>query len=281
MKDNHNSSLQETWEAAAPGWAKWEKEFSETFVPATEKLLDMADVSSQMRVLDLACGAGAQTLIAAKRVGEGGSIVASDISEKMLKHLRQNAEQAGFNNIETLRSAAEEITGVERSFDAAISRFGLMLFPAPQSALSAVRSALKPGARFAALVFSTPDKNPFFAQAMATLLRHGGKQPPKPGQPGLFALGGPGVMEGLLGKSGFVDVQLAKGSAPFRLASADDALSFLQQAAGAYRAAIADASDEVKVAAWAEVRDFVGQFENDVGFETELEYIVGSGATQA
>jgi|SRR5262245_13141747 Mycolic acid cyclopropane synthetase len=57
-----------TWEAAAPGWAKWEEKFSAGLLEATDILLDMAGIKPGMRVLDLACGAGSQTLRAAARV---------------------------------------------------------------------------------------------------------------------------------------------------------------------------------------------------------------------
>jgi 2-polyprenyl-3-methyl-5-hydroxy-6-metoxy-1,4-benzoquinol methylase len=275
------SELRSTWESAASGWAKWENEFAANLVDATDSLLDLADVSSGMRILDLACGAGSQTLRAAERVGEGGHVVASDISEEMLQHVRENAERAGLNNVETLRSAAEELASAELPFDAAISRMGLMLFASPQSAVLAVRRVLSPGARFAALVFTTPDKNPYLAQAMAILLRHSGKQPPQPGQPGLFALGGPGVLEGLLSDCGFVDIKMANVRAQLRLSSTDDALAFLQQAAGAYRAIISDLSDDAKANAWSEVRGCLEQFGDKTGFETELEFIIGSGAVPA
>ena len=272
------SEIQATWESAAPGWAKWEAEFSKHLGDVTEKLLDMAGVSSQMRVLDLACGAGSQTLRAAERVGERGRVTACDISAEMLKHVRMNAERSGLKNVETHQSAAEELTGADLEFDATISRFGLMLFASPKSALSAVQDVLKPGGRFAALVFTTPDKNPFQAEPMGILLRHGHKQPPQPGQPGLFALGGDGVLERLLRDSGFVDIEIAHVTAPLGFSSADDALAFLQQAAGAYRAVIADLSDEAKADAWAEVRDCLAQFEGKTGFQAELDLAIGSGA---
>jgi len=275
------NELRATWESAAPGWAKWEEAISRNLVDVTETMLDLAGVASGMYVLDLACGAGSQTLQAAKRVGESGRVVACDISDEMLNHVRDNAERCGLNNVETLRSAAEELTGAELSFDASISRFGLMLFASPQNAVSAVQRVLKPGSRFAALVFTTPDKNPYFAQTMAILLRHGGKQPPQPGQPGLFALGGVGLLEGLLSDCGFVAIKMINVRVPFRLSSADDALAFLQQAAGAYRAVIADLSDDAKTKAWAEVRDCLGQFEDETGFETELDVLIGSGSIPA
>ncbi|MCH8946223.1 MAG: hypothetical protein IH789_01160 [Acidobacteria bacterium] len=113
---------------------------------------------------------------------------------------------------------------------------------------------------------------------MAILQRHGGKPSPAPGQPGIFALGGAGILENLLGNCGYVDVKSEKVLAPLHLASADDALEMMQQAFGAYRAVIADLSDDAKAKAWAEVRDYLGRFETDAGFETEFEFIIGSGA---
>ena len=92
------SEIQATWESAAPGWAKWEAEFSKHLGDVTEKLLDMAGISSQMLVLDLACGAGNQTIQAAERVGEQGGVTACDISAEMLKHVRMNAERSGLKS---------------------------------------------------------------------------------------------------------------------------------------------------------------------------------------
>ena len=275
------TNLRATWDAAASGWAKWEHEFSSNLQGAANTLLDQANILKGARVLDLACGAGSQTLMAAARVGGDGSIVACDISDEMLKHVRENADRAGLDNVETLRSAAEDLPKTVKLFDAAISRLGLMLFPSPQNALSSIQSVLKPGARMAALVFTTPENNPFMARPMAIVLRHGGKSPPAPGQPGIFALGGAGKLENLLSESGYVDVKSTTVQATLRMASADDTLEMMQQAFGAYRAVIADLSDDAKADAWAEVREYIGQFETDTGFETDFEFIIGSGAVPA
>jgi ubiquinone/menaquinone biosynthesis C-methylase UbiE len=278
VDENSVSKLRSTWESAAPGWAKWERKFSAGLTEVTNTLMDMAGIGPGHRVLDLACGAGSQSIQAAKRVGPSGRIVASDISATMLEHVRQNAKMAGLENIETIESAAEGLQISQLPFDASICRLGLMLFPAPGSALEAIQRILKPGARFAALVFSTPDNNPVMAQPTRILLRHANKQPPGPGEPGIFALGSAGVLENLLSGRGFVDIKMTSVQAPFHLASADDALTFLQQAAGAYRAVIADLSDDAKADAWAEVRDCLGQFEDATGFNTEHQFIIGSGA---
>jgi hypothetical protein len=144
--------------------------------------------------------------------------------------------------------------------------------------LRAVERLLKPGARVAALVFTTPNSNPFMAQPMAILLRHANKSPPAPGQPGVFALAGDGILERLMKDSGLTAVKSTKVRASLRLASASDALQMMQQAFGAYSAVVADLSDQKKSEAWNEVHDCLRQFEGTGGFETEFEFIVGSGA---
>lgn len=266
------------WEAAAPGWAKWEPVLAHATADATDAMIDAAGVQSGMHVLDLACGAGSQTLRVAERVGPAGSVVASDISATMLGHVRHNAAEAGLHNISTLEGPAEELHPPAAHFDAAISRLGLMLFASPARALATLRAALKPGGRFAALVFTTPVRNPFMAEPMAILLRHAGAAPPRPGQPGIFALGDVGVLERLLTDGGLEDVRTQVVGGTLRLASADDAVHLFQEAAGAYRAVVADLPEADQAAAWADVRDRLTHYESSNGVEAELEFLIGSGA---
>lgn len=271
------SELRRTWEAAAPGWAKWEHVFAASFARATDTLIDMAGIRQGMRVLDVACGAGSQSIRVAERVGPEGRVVASDISEAMLAHLRRNAIRAGLGNIETLACPADELHETLPPFDAAICRMGLMLFPSPAQALEAVRCVLKPGARFAALVFTTPAHNPFLAQPMSILLRHAGKPAPAPGSPGIFALGTEGTLEKLLKDHGFAEVETTIVRPRLALPSALDALHLMQEAAGAYRAVVADLDEEAKSRAWDEVHECLRGFESGHGLETGLEAVLGAG----
>jgi ubiquinone/menaquinone biosynthesis C-methylase UbiE len=275
------SELRSTWERAAPGWAKWENEFSAGLSAATDTLIDMAGIRPGMRVLDLACGAGNQTIHTARRVGPRGSVMACDISATMLDHVRQSAAAANLQNIETLESAAEDLDERLPSFDAAISRLGLMLFPSPGRALKALQRVLKPGARFATLVFTTPDNNPFMARTMAVVLRCAGKSLPKAGQPGLFALGGNRILEGLMRDSGLVQIQTKLVTASLNLPSASHALEMMREAFGAYRAIVADLSDAEKSKAWNEVYECLKQFEGADGFGAQFEFIIGAGAKAA
>ena len=64
----------EQWNAASEGWARWAARSSDYLVPATEKMLDLAAVVAGCRVLDVGCGSGERTVIAARRVGEAGHV---------------------------------------------------------------------------------------------------------------------------------------------------------------------------------------------------------------
>ncbi|HEX5816819.1 MAG TPA: class I SAM-dependent methyltransferase [Methylomirabilota bacterium] len=269
------------WEGAAPGWARWEATIADWMEPATDAMLAMSGVAAGARVLDLACGAGSQTLRAAQRAGARGQVVATDIADTMLHHVRENARAAGLANVITLAGAAEDLALTAGSFDAAICRLGLMLFGDPAKALLAVRRALRPGGKLAVVVFTTPAANPFMAAPMQILLRHAGKAPPAPGQPGIFALGAPGVLERLLAGSGFAGVEQRIVAVPLRMPSAAQALTMIQEAFGAYRAVVSDRPEAVRAAAWAEVAGTLRTFDGPAGFVGPAEVVVAAGARSA
>jgi ubiquinone/menaquinone biosynthesis C-methylase UbiE len=275
------AEIRKQWEGAAPGWAKWEDTVANWIEPATQAMLDLAGVVPGARVLDLASGAGSQTLSAARRVGAQGHVVASDISETMLQRVRENARAAQLDNVSTMVGAAEALEVTAESFDAVICRLGLMLFVDPSKALAAARRALKPGGRIAVVVFTVPAANAFMARPMQILLRHAGKAPPAPGRPGIFSLGAPGVIERLFTESGFAGVEQRTLALPVRMPSAGQALEMMQEAFGAYRAVVSDCSEAVRQAAWAEVTETLKGFETATGFEGPAEVLVAAGVKAA
>lgn len=277
MSEN-TAEIRGRWEAAAPGWAQWEHVMAVALTDATEAMLNIAGVRPGHTVLDVACGAGSASLQAAERVGTGGRVVCSDISGTMLAHVRENAERRGVQNIETLEGAADDISVEAGPFDAAICRLAMMLFPEPAKSCAAIRGALRPGGRFAPLVFSTPQNNPFMSRSMQILLRHAGKAPPPPGGPGIFALGAPGTLRTLLETSGFTEVSDDIATVRLALPSASHALEMMQGAFGNYRAVVADLDEDARNAAWSEVSEFLSQFEHGTGWQTDLEVVIACGA---
>jgi hypothetical protein len=79
---------------------------------------------------------------------------------------------------------------------------------------------------------------------------------------------------------GFGEVKTKAVRVPLVLPSASDALQLMQEAAGAYRAVVADLSEAERSKAWGEVHECLGQFEVSGGFQTEVELIIASGARQ-
>jgi SAM-dependent methyltransferase len=99
--ERYKATTRERWDTAAQAWYNWAPTLQEWLGPATEIMLDMAGVKPASRVLDVAAGAGGQTLDAASRVGPSGSVLATDISSKILEFAQQNALSKGYNNIST------------------------------------------------------------------------------------------------------------------------------------------------------------------------------------
>jgi ubiquinone/menaquinone biosynthesis C-methylase UbiE len=214
-----------TWDSAeaAEVWKRGAARRAQTVAVATAKMLDAAGVGPGMRVLDLAAGTGDQSLIAAQRVGRAGSVLATDISASMLAVAEEAARDAGVSNVETRAADASTIDLPEEHFDAAICRFGLMFLPDLQAALARVRKALKPGARLAALVWSTEDRNPYIALQLNVLRDMGRLPSPPPTLARTVSLGAPGQLESALRQAGFQQVEVTAVATPRDFESLDDA----------------------------------------------------------
>ena len=279
MSDNTiNSELRNTWDMAALGWAKWEPTVSAGLVNSTEAMIDMAGIGPGMRVLDVAAGAGDLTIQLARRVGPSGSVVASDISQTMLRLLRGKAERAGLSNIETMECVAEDVDQADGVFGAAVCRMSLPLFSSPHKALEAIQRVLKPGARFAVHVFASAEHNPIMAKPMAILLRHANQLRPESKKSKLFTLGDRGMLEDLMRGSGLADVrtQIVQDVPP-RM-EAMDAMRMWQEAFGTYRAIVADLTSEDQTKAWIEVHDCLKRIGTLGDSERKHNVLVGSGA---
>ena len=266
------------WDSAAAGWAKWEFALMDAMAEVTEQMLDAANVKTGMHVLDLACGAGSQTIRAARRVGATGRVTANDIASRMLSFVASNASAAGLTNVDTLHGAAEGLSDSGLKIDAATCRLGLMLFQSPQTALAAVRRVLTEDGRFAGLVFASPQENLLFSKTMMIALAHAKKSAPSPGSPGLFALSDPDRLHSLFQDAGFSDTKVERVTARLSVASVDDALTMMQEAFGAYRAVLADLDAEKRDVAWKEIRDCLEQFSDRGGVDAKMTLFLASGA---
>jgi len=274
----YKTTTRQQWEDTAEAWHGWGPTLEEWLGQATRRMLDAAGVAPGARVLDVAAGAGGQTLAAAQLVGPTGSVVATDISPTILTYAAKAAVEAGLTNIETIEADGEALDSLPAgSLDAVICRVGLIYFPDQQRALSGMRRALRPGGRIAAVVYSTPDRNEFFSVPVSIIRERAQLPPPQPGQPGPFSLGGPGVLQAALTTAGFSDVTVDALPAPLRLPSAAECVRFERESFGALHQMLAGVAPEERPGVWAQIEAALTRFETPEGFVGPCELLVGSG----
>jgi SAM-dependent methyltransferase len=262
---------------AVSGWQKGTAAREQALAPVTALMLDLAGVSTSMRVLDLGAGTGDQTVSTARRVGPGGSVLATDISAPMLDLAREAASAAGLDNVETQRMDSQRLDLPAASFDAAIARFSLQFVPDVPRALGEVRRVLKPGGRFAAVVFSAVERNVFRAAPQAIASRLAGRPFPEPG-PGQWALNDPTTLGDVFQQAGYRDVDIRSVPFVYRFGSLGEALRNVQESQPPLMRILDQLSEADRGAAWAEIERTFAAYVEPEGFAGPAEALVAVGA---
>lgn len=272
------AALREQWDKSAAGWNEHAPQIRAWLATATDAMLDMAAIGSRSRVLDVAAGSGDQTLDIAQRVGPDGYVLATDLSPAILALAQRNAERAGHRHVETKVADGERLPVADASFDAAVSRLGLMFFPDPLQGLREMHRATRPGGRVCTMVFSRPDRNPCVTILMSTALKHAGLAPRDPFQPGgLLSLGKPGLADELFRAAGFRDVATTTLDAPFRLPTARHYLDFVRTSASPIQQILGRLDRAAADAAWAEMEQRLGEFTTPDGWVGPNELLLTVG----
>lgn len=276
--EKYKKTTLEQWNAAAEAWHRWSPLLSRWLGPATETMLDMCNLQEGHRVLDVAAGAGEQSVAAARRVGSSGHVLATDLSPTILEFAGVTARRAGMANIHTKVVDGEGLTSLRADpFDAVISRVGLIYFPDQEKALAGMRHHLKPGGKVAAMVYSTAEKNPFFSIPVSIIRRCARLPAPLPGQPGPFSLGADEALEKIFSEAGLKHIEVKTIDAPVRVASAAECLLFEQESFGALHQMLSGLSHAEQDEAWQEIEDALRQFERDGQFEGPCEMKIAVG----
>ena len=262
---------------AAEAWRTRTADRDRVLGPATALMLDLAGVQVGSRVLDVGAGTGDETLLAARRVGPTGHVLATDMHASMLEVAAAAAVRAGLGNVETRAMDAQRLELAPDSFDAAISRLTLILLPDPRAALVGIRRALTPGGKLAAIVYSAPERNPL-SWIPLTIARQRGLLPAfVPDRPGMFALGAPGVFEAVLREAGFRDVAVRATATAQRYPSTAEAVRYLRESTPLLREPLAELTDAERGEVWSEVERELRRFAGGDGFEAPGEVLIGVG----
>lgn len=261
------AGMRKQWDVSAQGWNHHTAAIRAWLRQSTDAMLDMAGIGPGASVLDVAAGAGDQTLDIAQRVGPTGRVLATDLSPVILELARSNAQQAGLRNVQTLVADGEDLAVAPASFDAAVSRLGLMFLPEPLKGLQGMHRALRPGGGICTVVFSRPERNPCLGILMATALKHAGLPARDPFTPGgLLSLGKPGLADELFRAAGFQDVASTALDAPFHLPTARHYLDFVRASASPIQQIVGRLSPEAADAAWADMEERLGVFTTASGW---------------
>jgi enediyne biosynthesis protein CalE5 len=251
------------WNTAATGWRKWNDLIDAYSSPISERLVELAEVQPGSRVLDVACGYGEPSLTAARAAGAEGGVVATDIAPEMLAYGRERAAAMGVGNIEFVESAAIDLDYPADSFDAALSRFGIIFDPDGEGAAARVRGFLKPGSRMAISSWGTPDQVPFLSIPMRTAMTRLDVPPPPPGTPGPLSRPTPEAIGGLLEGGGFSDVETEEANITFEWESPEEFTTFIQEIAPPISAMINPHPPEFQEETWNAITDAVREAAGD------------------
>src|SRR5262245_8438379 len=247
------------WNGAAAGGNKWSEFIDESAGLVSERLIEIADVREGDRVLDVACGYGEPSLTAARRVGPEGSVIATDISSEMLAFGRERAATNGVQNIEFMQSDANSLDFPPASFDAAVSRWGIIFDPDGEGSAAKVRGFLKPGGRFAISSWGPPERVPFLAIAMKIAMERLDVPPPPPGTPGPLSRPTPEAIGGLLAGGGFSNVEVEELELIFELDSPEAYTEYTRAIAAPITAMISPHPEDVQKATWQAITDGVAE----------------------
>jgi SAM-dependent methyltransferase len=253
--DEFRGAQREQWNRAAVGWNEWSQFMDVHAGTVASRLVEKAGIEEGDRVLDVAAGYGEPALTAARAVGPGGSVIATDIAAEMLAFGRARAVANGVENIEFMQSGAGDLDFPAESFDAAVSRWGIIFEPDGESAAARVRGFLKPESRFAISSWGPPERVPFLAIGMGTAMQRLDVPPPPPGTPGPLSRPTPEAIGGLLDGGGFSDVEVEEMEVTFPFGSAEDYVAYTKAIAAPLVALISAQPEEVQRETWDAIAD--------------------------
>ena len=201
-----SDSLQE-WRDSAKYWETYAETIRTMFAPVTQALIEAAGIVEGDSVLDVAGGAGEPSHTIAALVGSKGSVTCTDAVAEMVEAARRGALRRGLNNISFRQCQADSLPFDENSFDASVSRLGVMFFPDTLSALREMLRVIKPERRLSFAVWHESNVNPFAYIVTDVLSRYIDVPPQDPDAPNAFRFAERGKLAGILEEAGATRVR--------------------------------------------------------------------------
>jgi ubiquinone/menaquinone biosynthesis C-methylase UbiE len=200
-------STPEPWDLVAPGYSRT---IMKVLAQYSQEAVALAGLKRGFSVLDVACGPGTLSLLAAKKAA---SVTAIDFSKRMTAQFSQKLRGKAVRNVKVLVGDGQDLPFEDESFDAAFSMFGLMFFPDRNKGFAELYRTLKPGGRAVVSSWGPISRSPSM-KAMYGALRAMDPSMPEP-QKAAKSLEDPKVFRDEMSGAGFKQVRILPVRKPF------------------------------------------------------------------
>ena len=197
----------DSWNETAKYWIRYSDTIRAMFAPLTEALVSQAGIDVGQKILDVAGGSGEPGLTIAEKVGPNGSVTCTDAVAEMVEGARHEATRRGLANVQFHRCQADSLPFPDNSFDATVSRLGIMFFPDPLAALRQMLRVTKPGGSVAIAVWGKSEVNPFCYVVTNVMAQHVNSPAADPDAPNAFRFAEPGKLAHVLTQAGASEVE--------------------------------------------------------------------------
>jgi SAM-dependent methyltransferase len=277
--EQFKAQQRQSWNNVAAAWRAWWPTFEHGAQKVSDKIVELAEIKPGDKILDIATGIGEPAITAARRVKPNGKVVATDISPQMLAIAKTRARELGLDSVMEFReSDAEALDFPKSSFNAILSRWGLMFLPNLPAALVRIRQLLTPNGRLSAAVWPAPSKVPLIDLAFSTVRKQINAPAPPSGMPGPFALADADALKRSFSQAGFKDVRTEIFQITFSFDSPESFTRFHQEVGAPIKAMLSSHTEERKRQVWNSVTEAVWQYADShgrVNLDNEVICIVG------
>jgi len=266
------------WSESAPYWDKHREIIREMFQPITQALIEDAKITARQDVLDVATGPGEPALSLSKLVGTEGKVIGVDAAPEMVEAARREAKRRGFQNANFDVALAGDLPFPGNTFDAVVSRFGVMFFPSPIEGVREMLRVLKPGGRVAIAVWHFAEKNPFHYSVSQVVERYVASPAPVPDSPDPFRFAEPGKLLTIVSSAGVAATseRLLRFTIRAQI-SVEDFWALRSEMSEKLRAKLATLSKEQMAKLKREVLEALGAYSADSAMSFPAEVLIVSG----
>lgn len=240
-------------------------------LPLIKEVIELAAPRAGERMLDVACGTGLATRLAAPRLAPGGSIAGLDFDPAMIAVAQAIIGRPAGVSLSWHCASAQAMPFENGTFDLSFCLQGPQFFPDPVAGLAEIRRVMKPGGRLLVTVWSALEKCKGHHLVLRGLERR--QVDPAP-MLKAFALGDADKLRKLADTAGFRDVSVSPAAARARFSSARHFVEALAAGAVAARHALARLPGDRRAEFLDEMESEFRQYEDGDGIATPIEQLV-------